>query len=57
MPMHTASRRLSVHSKRPHLSGCVSTRVIIMRSVSGFIRVFCQFISTIISLRNLLAGK
>ena len=25
MPMNTASRGLSVHSKRPHLSGCVST--------------------------------
>ena len=25
MPVNTASRGLSVHSKRPHLSGCVST--------------------------------
>ena len=25
MSMNTASRGLSVHSKRPHLSGCVST--------------------------------
>ena len=25
MPMNTASGGLSVHSKRPHFSGCVST--------------------------------
>ena len=41
MPMNTASRGLSVHSKRPHISGCVSTG----KALSFFLRSRSHLIS------------
>ena len=38
MPMNAASRGLSIHSKRPHLSGCVSAGNLL----SVFYWILCQ---------------